>query len=245
MRNVASFLAAAVVGMGIAGLEQARADLLNFGATYNIAGNFGTLPGNVNAFSDTITLSDGPQLFNGGADQISENTTALAGGAEFVEFYITTTSLGPLVPNAATNGNGFDIYLNNIPLVSGAISSNYYFNWATDAEVNIGIAGSGGIQVEANPNSGSIGAGLAAFYFAGATPSKPAMTTAFGQYQFPMDIELPMFRSDPDANAYFLGIELIPAAVPEPSTWALILAGFAGLSLAGYRASRRSVVLPV
>jgi hypothetical protein len=29
-------------------------------------------------------------------------------------------------------------------------------------------------------------------------------------------------------------------AVPEPSTWALMLAGFAGLGFAGYRASRRN-----
>jgi LPXTG-motif cell wall-anchored protein len=31
--------------------------------------------------------------------------------------------------------------------------------------------------------------------------------------------------------------------VPETSTWAMILMGFAGLGLAGYRASRRSADL--
>jgi hypothetical protein len=31
------------------------------------------------------------------------------------------------------------------------------------------------------------------------------------------------------------------AAVPEPSAWAMMLLGFAGLSFAGYRASRRAV----
>jgi hypothetical protein len=30
--------------------------------------------------------------------------------------------------------------------------------------------------------------------------------------------------------------------VPEPSTWALMLAGFVGLGLAGYRSSRKSAV---
>jgi hypothetical protein len=29
--------------------------------------------------------------------------------------------------------------------------------------------------------------------------------------------------------------------VPEPSTWAMMLVGFAGLGFAGYRASRRAV----
>lgn len=32
-------------------------------------------------------------------------------------------------------------------------------------------------------------------------------------------------------------------AVPEPATWGMMLIGFAGLGLAGYRASRKSVAL--
>jgi hypothetical protein len=32
-------------------------------------------------------------------------------------------------------------------------------------------------------------------------------------------------------------------AVPEPSTWAMMLLGFAGLAFAGYRASRRTTAL--
>jgi hypothetical protein len=32
--------------------------------------------------------------------------------------------------------------------------------------------------------------------------------------------------------------------VPEPSTWAMLLAGFAGLGFAGYRSSRKSAALP-
>jgi hypothetical protein len=35
------------------------------------------------------------------------------------------------------------------------------------------------------------------------------------------------------------------ASIPEPSTWAMMLLGFAGLGFAGYRASRRSVALRV
>ena len=31
----------------------------------------------------------------------------------------------------------------------------------------------------------------------------------------------------------------IPPSIPEPSTWAMMLAGFAGLGFLGYRASRR------
>jgi PEP-CTERM motif len=32
-------------------------------------------------------------------------------------------------------------------------------------------------------------------------------------------------------------------SVPEPSTWAMMLLGFAGLGFAGYRASRKAVLI--
>lgn len=37
------------------------------------------------------------------------------------------------------------------------------------------------------------------------------------------------------------GIEGVTVSIPEPSTWAMILAGFAGLGFAGYRKSRKAV----
>ena len=36
------------------------------------------------------------------------------------------------------------------------------------------------------------------------------------------------------------GVFVVGGVVPEPSTWAMMLLGFAGLGFAGYRASRRS-----
>jgi hypothetical protein len=38
---------------------------------------------------------------------------------------------------------------------------------------------------------------------------------------------------------------LLGSPVPEPSTWALMLAGFVGVGFAGYRASRRSAEIAV
>jgi hypothetical protein len=40
------------------------------------------------------------------------------------------------------------------------------------------------------------------------------------------------------------GLDFIPFVVPEPSTWAMMLLGFAGLGFMGYRASaKRQAVL--
>jgi hypothetical protein len=44
-------------------------------------------------------------------------------------------------------------------------------------------------------------------------------------------------------GAILAGITLSTAAIPEPSTWAMMLLGFAGLGFAGYRASRKSAAL--
>jgi hypothetical protein len=37
--------------------------------------------------------------------------------------------------------------------------------------------------------------------------------------------------------------DFVPASVPEPSTWAMMFVGFAGLCFAGYRASRKGLAL--
>jgi PEP-CTERM motif len=50
--------------------------------------------------------------------------------------------------------------------------------------------------------------------------------------------------SFPDANAYSVivsaGVANVPLTVPEPSTWAMTLLGFAGLGCAGWRARRKT-----
>ena len=241
MKRLPLLLSAAVVGIASMNVLQAQAEYLDFGSTYNISGNFGQISGGGTAFSDNITLSTGAQTFNGNAYQITENTTSLGGGAEFAEFYITSVTGGVLVPNAAATANGFSIYLNNIQLTGPAVSSNYYFDFATNGAANTGIKSFSGIGVEPDPNPGSIGAGLNAFYFPGSGPST-GTTTGYGEFQYPESFAVGALNIDPNATGYFLGIELSPA-VPEPSTWAMMILGFAGVGFMAYRRRKKPETL--
>lgn len=56
--------------------------------------------------------------------------------------------------------------------------------------------------------------------------------------------EYNLYAGSVSANEAFTPFQMsIGSAVPEPSTWALMLAGFAGLGFVGYRFSRKSAAL--
>jgi hypothetical protein len=52
-------------------------------------------------------------------------------------------------------------------------------------------------------------------------------------------IDLGNFGPDIDLTINGFGTFVVGGAVPEPSTWALLLFGFAGLGFAGYRSAGR------
>lgn len=221
---IRAFIGAAVVGMSLISVDQVKADLLNFGTTYNNNGTdfaTGGIP-----LNQTITLSSSAQPFGGGA-QITENTTPLGGGAEFVEFTISTINGAPLVANGANNTNEFIIFLNNIQLTAAAVSTNYYFDFATNGVANTGITAFGGLGVGANPNPGSSFAGENAFNFTGFVPGPAATTTGYEEFQFPFNFSAQVENIDPNANGYIVGFEL--SSVPGP----LAGAGMPGVLFAG------------
>lgn len=51
-----------------------------------------------------------------------------------------------------------------------------------------------------------------------------------------------MVRNGPSDIGSSFTFTLVPGAVPEPSTWALMLLGFAGLGYAGYRKAQQAAV---
>jgi PEP-CTERM motif len=62
--------------------------------------------------------------------------------------------------------------------------------------------------------------------------SVPSATFVVGGYQF---VTLPLTFADvSDSQPQILEATISPVAVPEPSTWAMMLIGFTGLVFAGY-----------
>jgi hypothetical protein len=68
--------------------------------------------------------------------------------------------------------------------------------------------------------------------------SQPFTTPSFEITDFPTSLA---FIGGVSAN--FTVSSAVSAAVPEPSTWAMMLAGFAGLGFASYRAAQRTAHL--
>jgi hypothetical protein len=207
----------ACLGLG----DAMSAELLKFGTTYMITGTGFTGTGSSTAnFTDTVTLSSKPQTFNHGTLQITEHTTFLPAGGEFAEFYISTKPRlrhvrPPLVANGSSSNVTFVIKLSGIQLRAPAITAPYnagYFDFTTNGVANAGITTSslfGLLGVEADPNSGSIGAGKNVFYCPSCSTRSAATTTGYNEAQGPFYKSVTDLNINPNANGYFFGLRLI------------------------------------
>jgi len=229
----ATFLSLAGV---LAAGNTAKAELLNFGSTYTLAAD--DLAGG--SFSQTVTLSSAAQSIGSGL-QITETTTLLSGGAEFAEFFITTVTGGPIFASQTAN---FNLTASGIQLVSPAVHSNLYVNATTDGVASSPLTAGSGFGVESNPNSGSQGAGSDALFFNSFVPGPASTTTRLNVFSDPADFLSTLGVDTADANGFFFGMELSPA-VPEPSTWAMMILGFAGVAFMAYRRKTKPALMAV
>ena len=71
------------------------------------------------------------------------------------------------------------------------------------------------------------------------------LSTAFGpvtsEDAFVYGVPLPTSAGDLILDPFTIGTATFTATIPEPSTWAMMLLGFAGLGIAGYRRSLKPV----
>jgi hypothetical protein len=74
-------------------------------------------------------------------------------------------------------------------------------------------------------------------YWCSATGNQGVDCYAGGQTATPVEV----FDTSTQFQSYS-GNQIIASVVPESATWALMLAGFAGLGLAGYREARKAAL---
>ncbi len=210
----------------------AHAQLFTNGAAFTI--DFQNSP---TSESDTVTFSPGvTQLVDGGNVNLTMNVVAAGGGAEWLVFNYQTISANlPL----STAGENWSINQIGIP---AAVPLNFiadYTQWYGPDGTNIPQTGGiFGQTLMASPVAGLIGSGEGSSGYVdpigvGPLPSLGAFANSF-------NIVLSGLPAA-QVNGFTQALEFAPQTpVPELSTWAMMVAGFAGLGLMGWRRSREA-----
>ncbi len=211
----------------------AHADLFTLGADFTIS--YGNSPG---SGTDTVTFSPGTtQLIDGGNLALTINVVAAGGGAEWAVFtYQTVNADLPL----STSGENWSISQTGIP---AAVALNFigdYTQWQGPDGANIPQTGGiFGQTLMASPIPGLTGSGEGTLGFVSPIGG-PGPLPNLGAFADPFSIVLNGLPAD-QVNGFTQALEFSAQnAAPEPSTWAMMLAGFAGLGLMSRRGFRRN-----
>jgi PEP-CTERM motif len=206
----------------------AHAALFTNGATFTI--DFENSPTSEN---DTVTFSPGEtQLVDGGNLDLTISVVAAGGGAEWAVFnYQTVSATLPL----STAGQDWSIEHIGLPAAVPLNFVAFYTQWQGPNGANIPQTGFiFGDTLMANPVPGMTGSGEGVSGFVNPVGSGPLGPV--GADSNPFNIVLNGLPAT-QVNGFTEALEFSPVtpAVPEPSTWAMMLAGFAGLGFLGYR----------
>ena len=172
-------------------------------------------------------------------------TPFLASAAQLVQGFNITISAGPL--ERTFNSTPFDLFdpsTGTLQSVTASVSGSLVWDTgdAVTSELTVAddlISGFGNLQNFASPEGGGqsvIHAGLNG-------PGDPVLFEGKGTSQEELDFfQIPGSATVTISDATFIGTvtyNYTPAAtspaIPEPSTWAMILLGFAGLGCAAVR----------
>ncbi len=218
--------------------QTAHADALFVtGSTFTVSGT-----NSPDTFSDTVSLTAGDHLIDGGAVNLNISFVPASGGAEWLVFNYSTVSGGPFASVQ-------DAYwtLNQTGLVA-AQALNFIAAYSQFNHDGTALALSnpifGGYSVENNPVPGETGSGTGASGFVGPIAAGPA--GQLGAYMSTWSGYLGGAGVDStQVNGYEQALEFVPqvAAVPEPSTWAMMILGFCGVGFMAYRRKRNAPVL--
>ena len=143
----------------------------------------------------------------------------------------------------SSSGSGFDAQAGNYYVLEGAIGSDGYLSQIfTDTPgqtlyVSGWVIGNGSSPSDVNFNFDGV-----TYISFSPVPNQPWTRYSFTVTASGLDIFLVGFRNDPSYDGLD-SFSVSASPVPETSTWAMMLAGLAGLGFVGYRASRKSVAV--
>lgn len=166
-----------------------------------------------------------------------------------VYFVDETVGLGTVVGTITTDGTignltssdftAWDLHLNGV----GASTE------ITSSDANKSVWGNTSGDVTANSshvyfNFDGANGGYLVFQDGQSSGAQYWCLNAGGGACLKSESDVPQYYSDSSAQIISrIGNQIVATAAPEPSTWAMMLFGFAGLGFAGYRQTRsRSVV---
>jgi hypothetical protein len=211
----------------------AHAELFTIGANFTI-----DLTNSPTSENDTVTLTPGvTQVIDGGNVDLTISLVAAGGGKEWVVLNYQT-----VVAGAPLSVAGDDWSIN--PSLPAAVPLNFigdYTQWQGADGLNIPQTGRiFGQTLMASPIAGVTGSGEGTLGFVDPIGG-PGPLPALGAFADPFSIVLNGLPAA-QVSGFTAALEFSPVtpAVPEPSTWAMMLAGFAGLGLMGWRGSRKT-----
>ncbi len=232
MKRAALIFGVAVVAVGLSSAGHAT-NLFVPGSTFQVQAT-----NSPDTFTDTVNLAAGAQSLDGGAVTLNISFVPAGGGAEWLVFNYTTASGGPL--------SGDDYWALYQTGLDAAIPINFT-NAYSEFLVN-GVSQPwsysffGGYEPKSSPVPGMPGTGVGNI-----SPFvdmiSPGPIGALGAFINPYSGYLSSAGIDPTmVNGWTQALEFQPQTptIPEPSTWAMMLLGFAGLGFAGYRQAAKA-----
>jgi hypothetical protein len=210
----------------------AHAALFTIGADFTV-----TYSNSPTSGSDTVTFSPGTtQLIDGGNVDLTINVVAAGGGAEWLVFnYQTVSASTPL----STAGEDWSINQVGLPAAVPVNLTGDYTQWSGPSGANIPQTGGiFGQTLMSSPVPGLTGTGEGSLGYKAPFPAGPL--SSLGAFADPFNIVLNGLPAT-QVNGFTQALEFAPqTAVPELSTWAMMLGGFVGLGLLGWNGSRKT-----
>jgi hypothetical protein len=216
----------------------AHASFIPIGSSLTFGGN--DLPGDCTntSCSDTVTFSSTPVLIDGGALSLYETQTATGANGEWDVWHVSTVGGGPI----AGDTSGYWSIVLSYTLSANVIFDAVVDQWTVNGTAVTPTGNIGGICCASASNPILPGGGFYSSGFSGAL-SAGVQSNWEQIYVSPYSF-VSSGGIDPDtANGFNFALHFTAATVPEPSTWAMLLLGFAGLGFAGYRAQRKTAAL--